>query len=242
MPRPRPPGQLEHLVDAAGRVFARKGLRRARMSEIANEAGVAPGTLYHYFESKEALFYYVLDRGTGAGNEAIPEPLPVPDPGRERLEKLLQDRAHRASRFRALDEALERRRVNDARAELEGVVRDLYDRIARGQAGTEVLEASALDQPDLADMWFREVRGGLLARLEDYIERRCARGHFARPKDVRIAARYVLETCVYFARKRHRDPLPEALADDDAIRATVVDLVVKSLIAAEPRDPELRDR
>lgn len=231
MPRPRPPGQLEHLVEAASRVFARKGLGRARMTEIAEAAGVAPGTIYHYFESKEALFYYVLDRGTGAGDVSIPEPLPVPDPGRERLEKLLQDRARRASRFRALDQALDRKRVTDPRAELEEVVLDLYDRIERGQSGTEVLEASALDQPDLADMWFKRVRGGLLARLEEYIERRSARGHFARPKDVRVAARFVLETCVYFGRKRHRDPLPEELDDGEAIRATVVDLIVKSLIA-----------
>ncbi len=231
MPRPRPPGQIEHLVDAASRVFALKGLRRARMTEIAEAAGVAPGTIYHYFESKEALFYYVLDRGTGPGDVTIPEPLPVPDPGRDRLEKLLQDRAHRASRFRALDEALDRKRVTDARAELEGVITDLYDRIDRGQSGTEVLEASALDQPDLADMWFKRVRGGLLERLTTYIERRSQRGHFAPPKDCSVAARFVLETCVYFARKRHRDPLPEELDDADAIRATVVDLIVKSLIA-----------
>jgi AcrR family transcriptional regulator len=230
MPRPRPPGQLEHLVDAASRVFARKGLRRTRMIEIAEAAGVAPGTIYHYFESKEALFYYVLDRGTGQGNEAIPEPLPVPDPGRERLEKLIYDRAARASRFRALDEALERRRVTDARAELEEVIGDLYDRIERGQTGTEVIEASALDQPELAEMWFKRVRGGLLQRLTRYIEKRSERGHFRRPADAGVAARFVLETCVYFARKRHHDPLPEELNDGEAIRATVVDLIVHSLI------------
>ena len=230
MPRPRPPGQLEHLVDAASRVFARKGLRRTRMTEIAEAAGVAPGTIYHYFESKEALFFYVLDRGTGAGDETIPEPLPVPDPGRDRLGKLLLDRANRAARFKALDHALERRRVTDARAELEEVVRELYDRIARGRAGAEVLEASALEQPELAETWFRRVRGGLLERLTRYIERRAARGHFRQPEDASVAARFVLETCVYFARKRHHDPLPEALPDEDAVRETVVDLIVHGLI------------
>ena len=231
MPRPRPPGQLDHLVAAASRVFARKGLRRTRMTEIAEAAGVAPGTLYHYFESKEALFYYVLDRGTGAGEEAIPEPLPVPDPGRERLEKLLEDRAARAARFPALDAALERRRVTDARAELEQVVRELYDRIERGHAATDVLEASVFDQPELAQLWFKRVRGGVLERLTRYIARRSERGHFQRPKDARVAARFVLETCVYFGRKRYLDPHPEELPDSEAIRATVVAMIVQSLIA-----------
>jgi AcrR family transcriptional regulator len=41
------------LLDAAVRVFARKGYHVARVGDIAEEAGVAHGLLYHYFSSKE---------------------------------------------------------------------------------------------------------------------------------------------------------------------------------------------
>jgi AcrR family transcriptional regulator len=41
------------LVDAAVRVFARKGFHASRVGDIAEEAGVAHGLLYHYFRSKE---------------------------------------------------------------------------------------------------------------------------------------------------------------------------------------------
>jgi AcrR family transcriptional regulator len=41
------------LLDAAVRVFAREGFHAARVGDIANEAGVAHGLLYHYFRSKE---------------------------------------------------------------------------------------------------------------------------------------------------------------------------------------------
>ena len=41
------------LLDAAVRVFARKGFRAARVGDIAEEAGVAHGLLYHYFRSKD---------------------------------------------------------------------------------------------------------------------------------------------------------------------------------------------
>src|SRR2546426_5990279 len=43
------------LLDAAVRVFARKGFRAARVGDIAEEAGVAHGLLYHYFRSKDEV-------------------------------------------------------------------------------------------------------------------------------------------------------------------------------------------
>jgi AcrR family transcriptional regulator len=52
----RPNGQEDKrrtILDAAVRVFARKGYHAARVGEIAEEAGVAHGLLYHYFRSKE---------------------------------------------------------------------------------------------------------------------------------------------------------------------------------------------
>ena len=45
----------ELLLDAAVRVFARKGAGAAAIHEIAAEAGVANGTFYNYFETREAL-------------------------------------------------------------------------------------------------------------------------------------------------------------------------------------------
>jgi TetR/AcrR family fatty acid metabolism transcriptional regulator len=43
------------ILDAAVRVFARKGYHTSRVGDIAEEAGVAHGLLYHYFRSKEEL-------------------------------------------------------------------------------------------------------------------------------------------------------------------------------------------
>jgi TetR/AcrR family fatty acid metabolism transcriptional regulator len=43
------------ILNAAVRVFARKGYHASRVSDIAEEAGVAHGLLYHYFRSKEEL-------------------------------------------------------------------------------------------------------------------------------------------------------------------------------------------
>ncbi|HUZ80892.1 MAG TPA: TetR/AcrR family transcriptional regulator [Gaiellaceae bacterium] len=43
------------LLDAAARVFARRGFHASRVGDIAEEAGVAHGLLYHYFRSKEEV-------------------------------------------------------------------------------------------------------------------------------------------------------------------------------------------
>jgi AcrR family transcriptional regulator len=48
------------ILEAAVRVFARKGLHGARVGDIAAEAGVAHGLLYHYFKSKDELLETVF--------------------------------------------------------------------------------------------------------------------------------------------------------------------------------------
>jgi TetR/AcrR family transcriptional regulator, fatty acid metabolism regulator protein len=53
----RPPAvdKRRAILDAAIRVFARQGYHATRVSDIADEAGVAYGLVYHYFRSKEAV-------------------------------------------------------------------------------------------------------------------------------------------------------------------------------------------
>jgi len=48
------------ILDAAVRVFARKGFHTCRVADIAEEAGVAHGLLYHYFTSKDEVLEAVF--------------------------------------------------------------------------------------------------------------------------------------------------------------------------------------
>jgi len=43
------------ILDAAIRVFARQGFHSSRVSDVASEAGVAYGLVYHYFDSKDQM-------------------------------------------------------------------------------------------------------------------------------------------------------------------------------------------
>jgi AcrR family transcriptional regulator len=51
----------EQIMDAALRVFAKKGFARASNKDIAREAGITPGLIYHYFKSKYDLLRAVLE-------------------------------------------------------------------------------------------------------------------------------------------------------------------------------------
>ena len=52
----------QRLLEAATRVFARRGYQQARLDEIATEAGFTIGAVYSNFSSKEELFLALADR------------------------------------------------------------------------------------------------------------------------------------------------------------------------------------
>jgi len=53
------------ILDAAVRVFARSGYHGSRVGDIAEEAGVAHGLLYHYFASKEQVLQTIFRENWG---------------------------------------------------------------------------------------------------------------------------------------------------------------------------------
>ncbi len=50
------------ISDAATKMFARKGYHGTRIADIAREAGVSYGLVYHYFKSKEEIVTYLFQR------------------------------------------------------------------------------------------------------------------------------------------------------------------------------------
>jgi TetR/AcrR family fatty acid metabolism transcriptional regulator len=51
----RDPDKPQQIIEAAVRVFARKGYFNSRVSDVAREAGIAAGTIYLYFDTKEEI-------------------------------------------------------------------------------------------------------------------------------------------------------------------------------------------
>jgi AcrR family transcriptional regulator len=76
------------LLDAAVRVFARKGYHASRVGDIAEEAGVAHGLLYHYFERKEAVLEAIFRETWGELLVAIRDVEESGLPAREQLRQV----------------------------------------------------------------------------------------------------------------------------------------------------------
>lgn len=75
---------------------AEGGFRNARITRIAQLAGVATGTIYRHFESKEDLFAEIFRQATQREIEKVTEALASPGSATERLEKALRQFAERA--------------------------------------------------------------------------------------------------------------------------------------------------
>ena len=69
----------QQILDAALAVFAQKGYGDTRIGDIANAVGIAKGTIYLYFESKDALFEAVFLRMFDAMTTPLAEIAADPD-------------------------------------------------------------------------------------------------------------------------------------------------------------------
>ena len=230
MSRSRPPQRLAQLMDAAIEVFIAKGYRRTQMADVARAAGVSQGTLYNYVESKEALFYLIIDRGLiGAMPPSLGEQkIRTPAPG-ETIARL-RHRINTELRVPELERALMRSSVADPSAELKAIVREYYAAIARLGRGLDLIERSAVDLPELGQLLYVERRRSFVAQLTRYLETRIASGAFRPLPHPATAARLILETVVWFSRHRHRTP-DSAMISDQAALETTVDFLVGGLLA-----------
>jgi AcrR family transcriptional regulator len=230
MARTKPDDRVLNLIEAAVRVFAQKGFRRAQMADIAHEMGVSPGLLYSYVESKDALFYLVVDRGFGGRTPKEAISLPVPSPERGAIAKRVAERFRKEGAMPALSAALSSARSDDPSAEAEAIVSELYAVLYRSAPLITILDRSALDLPELAELFYGRIRGGLVARLARLIEMRIDTGQYRRVPHPATAARLIVETVTWFARNRRADPASQDI-DNEAARETTVDFIVNSLVA-----------
>jgi AcrR family transcriptional regulator len=237
MARTRPPDFMDRLIDAGLKVFGRKGLKAARMSDVARELGVSQGTLYNYVESKEALFGLLVERGADTEPVELPSELPVAAPPPETLRRRLENRMQQAFGMPRLEAALARDAVDDTRAELTAIVEELFARTEATRGPADALERSALDLPELFQTFFLGFRRRLFERYTRYVTSRSRSGAFRSDLDPRVGARFLVETVTFFARHRHRDPDPTLLPDADTIRASVIPMIVEALLAPSPDSP-----
>jgi AcrR family transcriptional regulator len=228
MPRTVPDDRLARLVECATQVFIEQGYRRTQMADVAKALGVAKGTLYLYVESKDALFDLVIRCADQDRPFEKSPTLPIRTPKPGATLKYVRERLAKNQVPATLTAALGRSRVRDPRAELEDIVRELYDALAHNRRGIKLLDRAAPDYPELAALWFQGARGGLVGLLGQYLEDRSRRKLLRPVPDAAVAARLLIETVVFWAVHRHWDPHPQRV-DESVAEETVVRFIVGAL-------------
>src|SRR5438093_2256852 len=130
------------ILDAAVRVFARKGYHDSRVGDVAEEAGVAHGLLYHYFSSKEQVLETIFAETWSELLAAFRDVEASGEPAREQLRQLaailLRSWRRRPDLVRVLVREVARSPQAERHAEELGRALAAIERIvARGQADGE---------------------------------------------------------------------------------------------------------
>lgn len=82
------PDKREAIMRAATRVFAEHGYANSKVADIARHAGVADGTVYLYFKSKEEILHSIFDRHAGEALAEVRKQIAATDDPREQLRRL----------------------------------------------------------------------------------------------------------------------------------------------------------
>ncbi|MBM5573819.1 TetR/AcrR family transcriptional regulator [Deefgea sp. CFH1-16] len=68
---PLNPAKRQQILDGARRIFIELGFASSSVEKIAKAAGVAKGTIYNYFDSKEALFVALIAGSAAAKHTCL---------------------------------------------------------------------------------------------------------------------------------------------------------------------------
>ena len=122
------------ILDAAIRVFARRGFHHCRVSDVADEAGVAYGLVYHYFDSKEEILNTLFRERWQIMLDAITEIDGERLPVREKLYSvasfIIDSYRHDPDLMKVIIVEVTRSAHSFGRAHLD-TIREAYDGIAR---------------------------------------------------------------------------------------------------------------
>ena len=158
MARNGAPDKRRIILDAAVRVFARQGFHTCRVSDIADEAGVAYGLVYHYFGSKDEVLDTLFVERWDILLEAIRETDATDIAAREKLYAIasfiVDSYRHDPELMKVIIVEVTRAANSFGQTHLPEI-REAYDQIAKIVSDAQASGVFREDvDADLASMWF----------------------------------------------------------------------------------------
>ena len=147
----------EAILRAATKVFARNGYFNSKVADVARVAGVADGTVYLYFKSKEEILRSIFEHNTteavAAGREELAK---IKDP-REKLRRIARQHLERLGADRDLAVVFQ--------VELRGTTKFMEEFSAAGLAEYLGLIREVFEEGQRAGVFRRELKAKLAAKV-----------------------------------------------------------------------------
>ncbi len=155
--RPQVADKREAILRAATQVFARNGYFNSKVADIARVAGVADGTVYLYFKSKEEILHSIFDKSVGAAIAECRQQLAdVTDP-REKLRRIASLHLERLGADRDLAIVFQ--------VELRGSTKFTEEFSAAGLAEYLRLIREAFEEGQQAGLFRRDINATVVAKI-----------------------------------------------------------------------------
>jgi len=147
----------EAILRAATSVFAHNGYFNSKVADIAREAGVADGTVYLYFKSKEEILHSIFDRSVDEALDAARKQIALISDPREKLRQLALLHLERLGADRDLAVVFQ--------VELRGSTKFMEEFSAAGFAEYLALLRSAFEEGQRAGVFRTDLNAKVVAKI-----------------------------------------------------------------------------
>ena len=155
--RPAVADKREAILRAATRIFARNGYFNSKVADIAHEAGVADGTVYLYFKSKEEILRSIFERGVNEAVAAARSEIAELNDAREKLRRIARLHLERLGADRDLAVVFQ--------VELRGSTKFMEEFSAAGFAEYLRLIRETLEEGQRAGLFRAELNAKVVAKI-----------------------------------------------------------------------------
>ena len=191
--------RVPEILEAALASFGEKGFAATRMDDIAAKAGITKGTIYLYFDSKQAVFKALARQSAGAQIAAVTEQVKASDaPSAELLRFVIGTLGHFM-------------RTTD---------RIILPRVLLSEMG---------NFPELAEFWRREIIDRGLGLFQAIVKRGIARGEFRKLPDEHAARLCIAPLLVMAVWRMHFEKFDSAPYDYEGLVQTHIETLLRGL-------------
>ncbi|MGC6768987.1 TetR/AcrR family transcriptional regulator [Enterococcus sp. LJL51] len=210
---------LEQVTAAAVSLFIRQGFRQTKISNIAENAGIATGTVYNYFTSKEAIWNYLFFVHLKIAEEPT---FPIVEMEQSSLHKMIE------KTFEEQDTELKKNILREE-CRFEELIDRLIDRMTEYRAVFLMIEKNKEVDPLLTEI-YRKYRYQLFSYVELFFDREMKAGRIRQLTHQTYHVELVIESIARMVIYKKYEAFVEEDYEISSIRQVLKDMLTHAYL------------